>query len=189
MVGFIEQSVVKALRAWEPLNRANVMTVRANDGMTTVVNTPLPAIAVHVLGAHGDRSVSIGGAIRQHFELELHYICVPENYSFSPDGGIQRDLLDLSDEILRCMELTREMDDVKREHDLNMMFDRIETEQTFGTRGSLSITADVHKIVYNCDIEFDLGAASYNKYVELMRVDMDATDFQESYHEKTSIPR
>ena len=156
MVGYVQEAIAQALRKWEPLKVANVMPVRSVDGVSTIVNTPLPAVVVHINGIDGEGNTYLGDGIRQYFELELLYLCDVPNYTFSDDGGLQAKRLDLSDEVIRCIELTTELDEVKRKHDLNMQFDRMDTETTYGTKGALSVTVDVHRIVYKCDVELDL---------------------------------
>ncbi len=89
MVGFVGEAVAKALREWPALQVANVMPVRAVDGASVVVNTPLPAIAIHINGTDGAGNTYLGGGIRQFFDLELWYLCDVPNFAFSPDTGHQ----------------------------------------------------------------------------------------------------
>lgn len=172
MVGYVQDAVANALKKWEPLTQAFVSVVRATDGASVVINTDLPAIFVHVLGEDSHGNTYLGGGIRQYFELTLHYVAEIYNYTFSPDAGLQAKALDLSDEIIRCIELTSELDEVKHKHDLNLQFDRMETETAYATKIGTgnSVTVDVHKVIYKGDVEFDLNDEGYNRYVELMKV-------------------
>ena len=180
MVGYVTDAIVKALRGWDKLNAANVMTVRAVDGSSVVVNTTLPAIVIHINGTDGRGNTYFGGGIRQFFDLELWMIMDVPNYTFSPDKGMQSAQLDLSDEIIRCMEQSPLLDEVKQKHDLNMQFDRMETDTTYGTKGSLTVTVDVHKVVYACDVQFDPKEESFKHYVELKKVIIDNNHINES---------
>lgn len=155
MVGYVSQAIANALKKWQPLAMTNIIPVRATDGTTVVVNTPLPAIAVHVVGDDGEGNTFFGGGIRQYFEICLYYLLPVTNYTFSADGGAQSELLDLSDEIIRCMEQTSELDEIKVEHDFNIQFDRMDTETTYATQGVNSVTVDVHKVVYKGSVAFD----------------------------------
>lgn len=180
MVGYIQEAVAKALQNWEPLKNANVMPVRANEGDSVVVNTPLPAVVVHVVGTDGDGNTFIGGGIRQFFDLELWTLIDVPNFTFSKDKGLQAAKLDVSDDVIRCAEHPDFMSNEKQVHDLSMQFDRMETETTYGTKGSLNITVDVHKVVYNCSVDFDVQDEDYNKYVELLRIEIDNNGINES---------
>lgn len=173
MVGYVQDAVANALSNWETLRAANIMPVRATDGASVVVDTPLPAIAVHINGVDGQGNTYIGGGIRQYFELALYVLLPITNYTFSRDKGAQAAMLDYSDEVIRCMELTELLDGLKRDHDLNMQFDRMETDTTYGTQGSQSVVVDVHKVIYNCDVQFDLKDEAYKRFVELKKVVID----------------
>lgn len=180
MVGYVQESIAYALKRWDALKDANVMPVRSVDGASVVVNTPLPCIVIHINGTEGEGNTYFGGGIRQYFDLELWYICDVPNYTFSKDDFIQAKKLDLSDDIIRCMELTKDLDELKVRHDFNWQFDRMETESTYGTKGSLAVTVDVHKIIYKCDVEFDLKDEAYNRYVTLKRVEIDNNGINKS---------
>ncbi len=155
MVGYISEGVAKAIRSWDRLRSLSIVPVRATDGTSAVVNTPLPAVAIHVLGEDGEGNTFLGGEIRQYFELSLYCMIPITDYSFSTEKGTQTELLDASDEIIRCMERTRELDALKIEHDFNMQFDRMDSDTTYATQGVNSITVDVHKIVYKCSVRFN----------------------------------
>lgn len=170
MVGYVTDAVAKALRAWQPLKDMNIIPVFATGGTALVENTPIPCVAIHVFGDEGRGNTYIGGGIRQFFDLSLFTIIPIHNYTFSPDGGKQAEMLDISDEVIRCIELTNLLDDVKQAHDLNLQFDRMETEQTYAHKGAESITVDVHKVVYRGDVQFNMKDESYNRYVELLKV-------------------
>lgn len=172
MVGYISDGVANALSNWEALKQANVMPVRATEAASVVIDTPLPAIAVHVNGEEGQGNTYFGGGIRQYFELSLYVLLEIVNYTFSPDGGLQAEMLDLSDEVIRCMEQTELLDELKRKHDLNMQFDRMETDTSYGTNGATSVVVDVHKIIYKCDVEFD-PKRKFADSAELLRVEIE----------------
>jgi hypothetical protein len=180
MVGYVQDAVANALSNWDALKAANIMPVRATDGASVVVNTPLPAIAVHINGTDGQGNTYFGGGIRQYFELTLHVLLPVTNYTFSKDKGLQAAMLDLSDDVIRCMEQTRLLDELKSKHDFNMQFDRMETDTTYGTQGSLSVAVDVHKVIYNCDVEFDPKDEAFKRYAELKKVIMDNNGINES---------
>lgn len=173
MVGYIQDAVAKAIQNWPTLKTANVMPVRANEGNSVVINTPLPAVIIHVVGTEGDGNTFIGGGIRQFFDLELWTLIDVPNYSFSQDRGLQAAKLDISDDVIRCAEHPDFLAAEKSAHDLNMMFDRMETETTYGTKGALNVTIDIHKVIYTCSVNFDLKDAAYNQYVELLRMEVD----------------
>ncbi len=176
MVGYVQDAIAKALRNWPALAAANIMPVRSVDGSSVVVNTPLPAIVVHVVGTDGEGNTYFGGGIRQYFELELQYICDVPNFTFSEDGGMQAERLDMSDEIIRCIEQTSDLDELKQKHDFNAQFDRMETEQTYGSSGSMAITVDVHKVFYKCDVEFDPRIDASKRYADLKRVEVETSE-------------
>lgn len=155
MVGYVSNAVANALQKWQPLADANIMTVLATDGTTVIVDTPLPAIAIHVIGDDGEGNPFFGGGIRQYFELCLYCLLPITNYTFSADGGAQSNLLDISDEVIRCMERTTELEAIKQKYDFNIQFDRMDTETTYGTNGVNSVVVDVHKVVYKGSVEFD----------------------------------
>ena len=155
MIGYVSNAVAQALREWPALKQANIFPVRATDGTTAVVNTPLPAIAIHVMGDDGEGNTFIGGGIRQYFDLCLYYLLPVTNYTFSFDNNAQSELLDLSDEIIRCMENTIAFDTIRAEQDFSIQFDRMDTDTTYGTQGVNSVTVDVHKIVYRGSVRFD----------------------------------
>ena len=156
MVGYVSSAVATALKNWDELKDANIFPVIATEGSSTVVNTPIPAIAIQIAGDEGEGNVFFGGGIRQYFELILHCILPITNYSFSHDRGAQANLLDMSDEVIRCIEQTTLLDDVKVRHDLNLQFDRMETETTYATKGANTIDVDVHKVIYRGSVNFDL---------------------------------
>lgn len=155
MVGYVTNAVAKALKNWDALKDANIIPIRATGGESVVVNTPLPAIAVHLNGEDGEGNTFLGGGIRQYFELALHYLLPITNYTFSADNDKQSEMLDLSDEIIRCIECSTELNNVKEKHDLNLQFDRFETDTTYATQGATSVMIDVHKIVYKGSVNFD----------------------------------
>lgn len=179
MVGYIQEAIAAALKAWEPLSSANVVVVRAVEGSSTVVNTSLPAIVVHVLGNDGQGNTYIGGGIRQYFDLELWMLLDVPNYTFSPDNNLQANKLDLSDEIIRCVEHPDFVLELKQTHDLNMQFDRMETETTFGSKNSLTVTIDVHKVIYSCSVAFDMKDEDYNRFADLERIEVDNNGINE----------
>ena len=156
MVGYVSSAVANALKNWDALRDANVFPVVATDGQTAVVNTPIPAVAIQILGDEGEGNTFFGGGIRQYFELTLHCVLPITNYTFSPDKGAQAEVLDISDEVIRCIELTKLLDDVKVQHDLNLQFDRMETEATYATKGANTLVVDVHKVIYKGSVNFDL---------------------------------
>lgn len=170
MVGYVTSAIAKALRAWTPLTDIGIIPVFASGADAAVENVPIPAIAVHVSGEESHGNTYIGGGIRQYFELCLHVIIPVVNYTFSPDNNKQAGLLDISDEAIWCMEKSDVLDVVKREHDLNMQYSLTETYQTYATKGAQSVLADVHKIVYKCDVELDPRGHDYNEYVKLIKV-------------------
>jgi len=180
MVGYIQEAVAKALSNWTALKNANVMPIRATDGSSVVVNTPLPAVVVHVVGTDGDGNTFIGGGIRQYFDLELWVLIDVPNYTFSKDNGLQSAKLDVSDDVIRCVEHPDFIKTEKQLHDLNMQFDRMETETTYGTKGSLNVTVDIHKIIYNCSVLFNPEDAAYNAYADLLRIEVDNNGVNES---------
>lgn len=155
MVGYISDALATALSGWPELKQANIMPVRATDGANVVVNTTLPAIAVQVNGVDGEGNTYLGGGIRQYFEIVLHVILPVTNYTFSRDKGAQANTLDISDDVIRCMERTTLLDEVKQKHDLNMQFDRMETDTTYGTKGATNICVDVHRVIYKADVQFN----------------------------------
>ena len=169
MVGLVQEAVANALRNWDTLKSANVMPVRSTGGDSVVVNTPLPAIAVHVVGVEGE-GYAFGRGIRQYFELTLHVLIEVNNFTFSKDGGAQAKALDLSDEVIRCMENSRLLDNLKQTRDFNRQYNRMETETTYGTKGALSVLVDVHKVVYSCDIDLDTSQKAFTDSVELKKI-------------------
>lgn len=179
MVGYISQAVANALKAWEPLSSANVIPVRATDGDSVVVNTPLPAVAIHVLGEAGsdnEGGTAFGGSIRQYFELSLYMMNTLVNYTFSDDGGAQTVLLDMADEIIRCMELSDKLTGIRQNHDFNVQFDRMESDTTYGSGQTLQVPVDVQKVVYRGSVKFNLKDDDYNRYVLLKQVNIDYED-------------
>lgn len=175
MVGYISEVVAKALREWEPLKSMGVIPIRATNGVSVVVEAPLPAIAVHVFGTEGHGNTYLGGGIRQYFDLALHYIVPVADFTFTSKGTMQAKQLDLSDEIIRCMELSDVLLPVKQSHDWNVQYDSMTTDTTYATKGTNSIACDVHVVTYKCDVEFDLKDEDYNKYVLLEKVIIDNT--------------
>ncbi len=180
MVGYVQDAVAAALKDWSTLQDAKVMPVRANEGNSVVINTPLPAIVVHVLGTDGDENTFIGGGIRQFFDLELWTLIDVPNYTFSQDSGLQAAKLDLSDDVIRCVEHPDFLEEVKQVHDLSMQFDRMETESTHGAKGALSVTIDIHKVIYKCSVEFDPSDEAYKRYADLILIEIDNNGVNES---------
>lgn len=170
MVGYVTNAVAKALKNWDTLKASNIIPIRATGGESVVVNTPLPAIAVHVNGEEGEGNTYLGGGIRLYFELALHYLLPVTNYTFSADNAKQTELLDLSDEIIRCIENTTDLDAVKVEHDLNLQFDRLETDTTYATQGSTSTVVDIHKIVYKGSVRLDLRRPKQDVVLETVNI-------------------
>lgn len=156
MVGYVSEAVATAIKKWDAFRALNVIPVRPTEGDSVVVNTPLPAIVVHVIGDEGEGNTFFGGGIRQYFEISLQCLIPTPNYTFTFDKGAQSDMLDLSDEVIRCIERTKELDEIKVKHDFNIQFDRMETDTTYATSGANTVTVDVHKIVYTGSVEFDL---------------------------------
>lgn len=155
MIGYVTDAIANALKTWKPLQEANVIPIRATDGMSAVVNTPLPAVAVHISGDTGEGNTFIGGGIRQYFEIALYVLLPVVNYTFSPDRGTQANVLDLSDEVIRCMERTSAFSDIQKRHDFNIQYDRTELDETYGTQGANSVVVDIHKIIYKGSVAFD----------------------------------
>lgn len=158
MVGYLGAAVAAALRQWPALKQANIFPTRAAEGTTVVVDTPLPAIVIHVIGTddpEDEGGISFGGGIRFYFNLFMYVLLPVTNYSYSPDGGKQAELLDLSEDVVRCIEQTDVLDEVKRQHDLNLQFVNMPTDTTYGTRGAESVLVDVHKVSYKGSVSFD----------------------------------
>lgn len=155
MVGYLSEAIAEAIRTWPALKDMNVVPIRATGGTTVLENTPLPAVAVHVSGHDGRGNTFFGGGIRLYFDVELYYMLPITNYTFSRDGGHQAQMLDLSEEVIRCMEQSSVFNNIRHEHDLVLQFDRMDTETTYGTQGSTSVVVDLHKIVYNGSVAFD----------------------------------
>ena len=82
-------------------------------------------------------------------------------------------MLDMSEEVVRCMELSEELQGVKVEHDLSLQFDRLDTYQTYATRNAISVAVDVHKVVYKGSVEFKPVLDDSKWWVELKRVEID----------------
>jgi hypothetical protein len=180
MVGYIQEAVAKALRDWPTLKAANVVPVRAAESNQIVINTTLPAVIVHIRGTEGEGGTFIGGAIRQYFDLELWVLLDVPNFSFSHDKGMQAAKLDLSDDVIRCVEHEDFLSALKTQRDLNMQFDRMETETTYGSKESLSITVDVHKVIYNCSVAFDLKDGSDLLFADLDGIVVDNDGINET---------
>lgn len=157
MVGYVSDAVASALKAWPTLKQANVLPVRATEGQSVVINTPLPAIIINVAGDDndGESDLFFGGGIRQHFELRLLVVLPVTNYSFSFDKGSQAEVLDLSDDVIRCMERTTMLDDLRTKRDFSIQYSHTSTETTYATRGANSVTVEVHRIIYKGSVEFD----------------------------------
>lgn len=156
MVGYVTDAIANALKNWQPLKEANIIPLRGADGDSVVIDTPLPAIVIHVVADDSEGNTFIGGGIRHYFRLELHCLLPVINYTFSLDGGKQAAMLDLSDEVIRCVERTELLDSIKNRHDFNVQFDRMETTTTYGANGANTVVVDVHKVVYRGSVEFDL---------------------------------
>lgn len=156
MIGYVSNAVANALKNWQALRDADIRPVRATEGDSVVVDIALPAVVIHVRGDEGEGNTFFGGGIRQYFELEMQALFPVTNFTFSPDKGKQAEILDLSDEVIRCIERTTELDEAKRLHDLNLQFDRMETDTAYGTNGAMSVTVDVHKIIYKGSVEFNV---------------------------------
>lgn len=180
MVGYVSDIIAAALRAWEPLRNANVVPVRATDGVSVVVDTPIPAIAVHISGDDGYGNTYLGGGIRLYFEAQLHYICPITNYTFSPDKGKQAEMMDLSDEIIRCMELSNVMDYVKQKYDMSLQFDRLDTYSTYATKNAISVAVEVHNVVYKGSVEFNTNIDKDKYLIELKRIEIDNNGINKS---------
>ena len=147
MVGYLGAAVAAALRQWPALKQANIFPTRAAEGTTVVVDTPLPAIVIHVIGTddpEDEGGIAFGGGIRFYFNLFMYVLLPVTNVSYSPDGGKQADLLDMSEEVVRCIEQTDVLNEVKQQHDT-----------TYGTRGAESVLVDVHKVSYKGSVSFD----------------------------------
>lgn len=155
MVGYVSEAVATALKKWETLRKYNVIPVRATEGDSVVVNTPLPAIAIHIIGDEGEGNTFFGGGIRQYFEIQLYCMIPAPNYSFTFDKGAQASMLDLSDDVIRCMERSTEFDKIKVKHDFNIQFDSMETDTAYASQGANTVTVEVHRIIYKGSVEFD----------------------------------
>lgn len=162
MVGYVTDAVVDSLRKWTKLTKEYIFPVYATDGVTEVTDTPIPCVAIHVNGDTGHDNTYIGGGVRLYFELQLLYIVPIMNTNFTPDNGKQSERLEISEEIINCMEqVTRLekqpdlMSQVCIEHDLNLQFSRLETQTTYARKGTESVLCQVHSIVYKGDVRFD----------------------------------
>lgn len=173
MVGYISEIIAKALREWPKLKRLGVLPVRATEGDSVVVNTPLPAIAVHVFGEDSHGNTYIGGGIRLYFELSLYVMIPLTDISFSSENGKQTELLDLSEEVIRCIERSDVLYETKVKHDLNLQFDRMETNSTYAFRNDTSIAIDVHRVTFKGDVEFIPDLLDDGGGVPLKRVEID----------------
>lgn len=156
MIGYVTDAVANALKTWPALNRANIIPLRSADGDSVVIDTPLPSIIVRVVADDSEGNTFIGGGIRHYIQLELHCLLPVINYTFSHDGGAQAQMLDLSDEAIRCMERTDALDYIKSHNDFSVQFDKMETSTTYGTSGANTVVVDVHKVVYKGSVDFDL---------------------------------
>lgn len=192
MEGYITTAVAKALKAWEPLKGANVFVVNAIEGDSVVVNTTPPAVAVHVRENNDLPSSQIGGQIRQRFDLALFCILPLTNYTFSPDSGLQAKMLDITDEVLRCMEMFRlHPGDTQIGHDWNLIYGRTEHDTAYGTGTSgLSIVCRIHKLIYECSVEFDLyNTGGVQPGENVQQIDLDTHYInEEDYAIKQAIP-
>lgn len=170
MVGTVMYAVANALAKWDKLKEHNLYPVRTTGGTVVLEDAPLPCIAVHLVGKEGKGNTYFGGGIRQYFDLELYVITQAYNVSFTTDAGMSA--LDMSNDVIRCMELTTELDEVKQKLDLNLQYNRMDTETTYATVSAMSVMCDVHKIVYDADVHFDPLDEEINRYVQLKRVEI-----------------
>lgn len=176
MIGIISYNVGQALREWPGLKSdgINVSITRATDNTISIENIDLPLVVVHIRGEEGAGNTYIGGGIRLYFELALYYISVTHDYSMSNKlTGVDVEVLDRSLEVMRCMERTTLLDDIKNRFDFNFQFDRKEDEQTHALTGPTTIPADIQKIVYKCDVEFNPYNEEDVEWVRLKRIELD----------------
>lgn len=157
MVGYVQTAVADAIRNWLPLKEKGVSPILAVQGENIVTDTQLPAILVHVFGTDGQGNTYIGGEIRLYFELSLHMVTQITNSSFTPDKGLQAKAFDLSEEVIRCIERSDKLQNVRLEHDMSLQFDRMTTYSTYAYGKTNSVPVDVHQIVYNGSVEFKVG--------------------------------
>lgn len=158
MVGYLGDAIAAALKQWPALKQANIFPFRATGGTTVLQDVPIPAIAIHVIGtddAEAEGGTAFGGGIRFYFDLLMYCLLPITNDSYSPDGGRQAELLDISEEVVRCIEQTTVLDTVKQQHDLNLQFNSLATDTTYGTNGAVSVVIDVHKVSYKGSVSFD----------------------------------
>ena len=158
MNGYLSDAVANALKNWDPLKSVHMVPIRATDGTTVIENCPIPAIAIHLMGTDDNEAeggTAFGGGIRFYFDLILYCLLPVTNYTFSPDFGKQAQMLDMSEDVVRCIEQTTLLDEVKKEHDLNLQFSSMTTDTTYGTRGAESVVVDVHKVIYKGSVKFD----------------------------------
>lgn len=173
MIGTVTQAFVEALRASEFLENGNVSVVIANDNGEGTVNTALPAVGVSVKGVDREIGEYIGGMIEQQYIVQLIVMTLLDNPSASEDEGYQYEQMDLHYKVMLYVNQVRHAEffrTLMQNHDFNINFRGVETEQTRGMGRDFETKVNVHRLVYVC--EFLSKESNLDTMIDLEHVEM-----------------
>lgn len=152
MIGTLTDTFVAALREAPVVTENGVNVSVMNDEGQGLVNTPLPAVVVHVRNSNKP-TVFIRGGICDWFDVSLNVLVDFDNYSVTPDGGIQTKMRNMAYEIRRYIEKVKRgplFSTLIDEYDFFPLYRGIETYQTAAFVGTVGKDIDVFRILYQC---------------------------------------
>lgn len=154
MVGKLQEAFVSFLRNAPFIEQSGVNVALSNTsaGLEEVVNTPLPAVVIHVERSESP-AVCIGGMIIDHFLVVLSVITDFINYSLSEDEGVQVDTKNLPYDIRNLIECGKDCevwDELRHDYDLSMVYNGMSWQKAKATNDGEELAVDNVQIVYAC---------------------------------------
>lgn len=150
MDGKVNQAFVNALRSFDLVKNENMGIVIAGEDGEVIINTALPAIAVHTRGLDSNSGTYIGGTFQQGYSIDVCVIINLDNFSASPDNYFQYNQMDLAyrlANLLNKYEYIPFFDELRKEHDFSMVLNGIRSDVRRGfIRDMEDIKLKVYKI-------------------------------------------
>ena len=180
MFGSIVKGFADCLRAAESTRKYNVSIVAdANSASDGIVNTTLPAVAVHIANSE-TANVYIGGMIEDRCSVVLSVMIDFDNPTLSKDNNFQVNMMNLAYELRNHIELSKRgayFQDLNLGYSFFPLYKGFRTYITQAETKEAAKSITVYELRYECRLVANPLYAAANKTAELERIEyIDETD-------------